>query len=65
MSKASRSAPATRRPLRSIRGATAIEYGLIASLVVVVMLASLTAFGNSATGMFNNIANRFVSATAR
>lgn len=65
MPKSIKTASAARRPLRSIRGATAIEYGLIASLVVVVMLVNLTAFGNSATGMFNNIANRFVSATAR
>ena len=65
MQKASPSTPATRGKLRSIRGATAIEYGLIASLVVVVLLVNLTAFGNSATGMFNNISNRFAAATAR
>jgi pilus assembly protein Flp/PilA len=40
------------------RGATAIEYGLIAGLIAVGIIAALTAFGGSMTGMFNNIQNR-------
>ena len=34
-------------------GATAIEYGLIISLMVVVILTALTAFGNASTSVFN------------
>ena len=41
------------RFLRDEAGATAIEYGLIASLVVVVLLTALTAFGDTSTGIFN------------
>ena len=39
-------------------GATAIEYGLIAGLIAVGIIAALTAFGGGLTGMFNNIQNR-------
>ena len=38
-------------------GATAIEYGLIISLVVVVILTALTAFGGTSTGIFNGAMN--------
>ena len=41
------------RFLRDQSGATAIEYGLIAGLVVVVLLTALTAFGGTSTGIFN------------
>jgi pilus assembly protein Flp/PilA len=36
-------------------GATAIEYGLIAALVSVVIIASLTAVGGSLTNTFNTV----------
>jgi pilus assembly protein Flp/PilA len=36
-------------------GATAIEYGLIAALVSVVIIASLRAVGTSLTGTFNTV----------
>lgn len=39
------------------RGATAVEYGLIASLVVLGMLAALTNVANSTTGMWNNVSD--------
>ena len=39
-------------------GATAIEYGLIAGLIAVGIIAALTAFGSGLSGMFNNIQNR-------
>ncbi len=42
----------------SENGATAIEYGLIAGLIAVGIVAALTAFGGGMTGMFNNIQNR-------
>ncbi len=37
-------------------GATAIEYGLIAALVAVVIIAALTTLGTKLTSTFNNVA---------
>lgn len=34
-------------------GATSIEYGLIASLIFLVIVTTLTAFGKQASGVFN------------
>ncbi len=34
-------------------GATAIEYGLIISLIFVVIVSAVTAFGNKASAIFN------------
>jgi pilus assembly protein Flp/PilA len=34
-------------------GATAIEYGLIISLVFIVIVTAVTAFGNTASSIFN------------
>ena len=34
-------------------GATAIEYGLIISLIFLVIVSAVTAFGNQATAIFN------------
>lgn len=55
-------ARAGRARRRMSRGATAIEYGLIAALTTVVMLAGLGQFSNSAVGMYTNLTNRIVSA---
>jgi pilus assembly protein Flp/PilA len=53
----------TFRRLRSDkRGATAIEYGLIASLIVVSMMFGLTALGGGANGMWGQMANKVVNA---
>ncbi len=38
-------------------GATAIEYGLIASLVAVVLVVALGAMGSKLSGTFNNVAS--------
>lgn len=38
------------------KGATAIEYGLIAALVSVAIIAALTTLGSNLSTMFNNIA---------
>jgi len=43
--------------LRDERGATAIEYGLIAALIALVVIAGVTNVGNNLKGKFNNIAN--------
>ena len=39
-------------------GATAIEYGLIASLVVIFMLSGLTLFGAAMNTMFSSVATQ-------
>lgn len=44
-------------------GATAIEYGLIASLVFLACIAAFYAFGDSATGMFSYISDHITTAT--
>jgi len=41
---------------RDRRGATAIEYGLIAALVVLGAIGAITNFANVSVGMWNNIA---------
>lgn len=37
-------------------GATAIEYGLIAALIAVVIIGAVTALGTGLTGTFNEVA---------
>ncbi len=51
------------RRLRSDkRGATAIEYGLIAALIIIAMLAGLGTLGGGANGMWGKMANKVVLA---
>jgi pilus assembly protein Flp/PilA len=38
-------------------GATAIEYALIASLIAVAIIGTVTALGSKITGVFNEVAN--------
>ena len=46
------------RNLRSEdRGATAIEYGLIAALIVVVMIGGLKSLGGGAGGMWTKVSD--------
>jgi pilus assembly protein Flp/PilA len=42
--------------LRDENGATAIEYGLIAALIAVVIIAALTALGTALTTTFSGVA---------
>jgi pilus assembly protein Flp/PilA len=44
-----------RKFLKSDKGATAIEYGLIAALIAVVIIAALQLTGNSLKKVFNNV----------
>lgn len=44
--------------LRCCRGATAVEYGLIVSLIVVAMIASFTALANTTTGVWNTVSEK-------
>jgi len=46
----------------SRKGATAIEYGLIAALVAVVTIAGLTTLGTNLNTKYNNIASSVSSA---
>ena len=43
------------RLLRDKRGATAIEYGLIAALVVLGAFLGINNFANTSVGMWNNV----------
>jgi pilus assembly protein Flp/PilA len=45
--------------LRGESGATAIEYALIAGLITVVIVASVTATGASVKNLFNSVATSF------
>ena len=44
------------RFVKEEEGATAIEYGLIASLIAVVIIAAVAAVGNSLSATFNSVA---------
>jgi pilus assembly protein Flp/PilA len=45
-------------------GATAIEYGLIATLLAIALVAAFTSFGSGLSGLFNFVSNRSSSAMA-
>jgi pilus assembly protein Flp/PilA len=45
------------RLLRDKRGATAVEYGLIAALVVLGAFLGLKNFANTSVNMWNNVSN--------
>jgi pilus assembly protein Flp/PilA len=48
--------------IKAESGATAIEYGLIAALVAVAVIAAIAATGSATGIMFNEVADRAVSA---
>jgi pilus assembly protein Flp/PilA len=43
--------------IRDEQGATAIEYGLIASLIAVVIIAAVALVGTNLSSMFNEVAS--------
>lgn len=45
------------RFIRDERGATAVEYGLIAGLVAVAVIAALTALGDSLNALFSDVSS--------
>lgn len=53
---------AVSRFIRDEEGATAIEYGLIAALISIVMLIALTGVGQGVKNTFTRICNAFVTA---
>ena len=46
------------RFIRDESGATAIEYGLIAALIAVVIITAVTSVGTNLSGTFNTIAGK-------
>ena len=46
-----------RKLLRSRKGATAIEYGLIAALIAVAAIAAMQSLGNQLSTTFGNVAS--------
>jgi pilus assembly protein Flp/PilA len=46
-----------RRIQKCDQGATAVEYGLIVSLIVIAMMASLGTVANGTRTMWNNVSN--------
>ena len=52
-----------RRLRRDEKGGTAIEYGLIAALIVIAMITALGAFANESITMWTNVGNKVQAAT--
>ena len=50
--------------LRDQSGATAIEYGLLAALIAVAIIASLQAVGNNLSTTFGTVSNQLQSANS-
>jgi pilus assembly protein Flp/PilA len=44
--------------IKNNKGATAIEYGLIAALIAVACITALTSVGGKLSGTFNNIGSK-------
>ena len=52
------------KKLKNQRGATAIEYGLIAALMVIMMIPAMQMVGGNTNGMYDRITNQIVGAMA-
>lgn len=50
---------------RNARGATAVEYGLIAALICLGMLAGLQALGTQTSGLWSNISTKVKNANEK
>ena len=46
-----------RKILRNAKGATAIEYGLIAALIAVAAITAMSTLGNKVSKTFNNVSS--------
>jgi pilus assembly protein Flp/PilA len=44
--------------IKNVKGATAIEYGLIAALIAVAAIAAMGSVGNELGSTFNNVASK-------
>lgn len=47
-----------RKMMKDNAGATAIEYGLIASLIAVAAISAMTGVGNKTKSTFTNVSNK-------
>ena len=52
-----------RKVLKSKSGATAIEYGLIAALISVVIIGALILVGNNLTNVFEEVSGQLAGAS--
>ena len=52
-----------KRLLGDTQGATAIEYGLIAGLIVIGMITALSSFANESTEMWGSVETKFNDAS--
>lgn len=52
-----------KRLLRDTQGATAIEYGLIAALIVISMITAFNSFANEAIEMWGGVETKFNDAS--
>lgn len=51
-----------RRIIADCKGGTAIEYALIVSLIVIMMVAAFSALANTTVSMWGNVNNKVVAA---
>ena len=49
-----------RKIIRNSKGATAIEYGLIAALIAVAAITAMTSVGTKVGNTFNNVSGKMV-----
>lgn len=47
-----------RKMIKDQKGATAIEYGLIAALIAVAAITAMSSLGNELSGTFNTVASK-------
>lgn len=55
---------ATRKFLRNEEGVTAVEYGLIAALIAVAVIVTVTLLGNKLDAIFQTICTKLNNGTA-
>ena len=58
MTKALIKLQSTITSMRSEKGATAVEYGLMVALIAVVIIVAVVALGNNLSTVFSNVANK-------
>lgn len=54
-----------RRVFADRKGGTAIEFGLIAGLIVIAMIASLSSLANQTVGMWGNVHTKVANANGQ
>ncbi|SCW49248.1 Flp pilus assembly protein, pilin Flp [Sphingobium faniae] len=53
-----------RKMLKNEKGATAIEYGLIAALIAVAAIGAMTSLGSNLSGTFNTVSGKLATTPA-